>query len=39
MYVDNIYSVFLDNLEILDFIGKNFREIDIFNFGGQNQNI
>ena len=39
MYLDRIYSSFLDNLKILDFIGNYFGKIKILNFGGQNRYI
>ena len=39
MYLDHIYSGFLDNLKISDFIGNYFWKIEILNFGGQNRKI
>ena len=38
MYLDRIYSVFLDNLIMLDFIGNYFWKNETLNFEGQNRN-
>ena len=37
MYFDHIYSVILEELKILDFIGNYFLIIKILNLGGQNR--
>ena len=39
MYLNHIYSSFLDNLKISDFIGNCFWKIKILNFGGHNGKI